>query len=31
LKNKEMLVAFEKMIFYGKSKGYKFVTIEKMR
>jgi len=27
----EMLVALEKMILYGKSQGYKFVTIEKMK
>jgi len=26
-----MLVALEKMILYGKSQGYRFVTIEKMK
>jgi len=30
-KSEQMLVALEKMILYGKSKGYKFVTIEKMK
>jgi len=30
-KSEEMLLALEKMIFYGKSQGYRFVTIEKMR
>jgi len=30
-KAEEMLVALEKMILYGKSQGYTFVTIEKMK
>jgi peptidoglycan/xylan/chitin deacetylase (PgdA/CDA1 family) len=30
-KSEEMLAALEKMILYGKSKGYTFVTIEKMK
>ena len=30
-KSKQMLVALEKIILYGKSQGYKFVTIEKMK
>ena len=30
-KSEEMLVALEKMILFGKSQGYKFVTIEKMK
>ena len=30
-KSEEMLVALEKMILYGKSQGYTFVTIEKMK
>lgn len=30
-KSEEMLVALEKMILYGKSQGYYFVTIEKMK
>ncbi len=30
-KAEEMLVALENMILYGKSQGYKFVTIEKMK
>jgi peptidoglycan-N-acetylglucosamine deacetylase len=30
-KSEQMLVALEKMILYGKSKGYTFVTIEKMK
>jgi peptidoglycan-N-acetylglucosamine deacetylase len=30
-KSDEMLAALEKMILYGKSQGYKFVTIEKMK
>jgi peptidoglycan/xylan/chitin deacetylase (PgdA/CDA1 family) len=30
-KSEEMLVALEKMILYGKSQGYKFVTIEKIK
>ena len=30
-KSEEMLVALEKMILFGKSQGYTFVTIDKMR
>jgi len=30
-KSEQMLVALEKMILYGKSQGYRFVTIEKMK
>jgi peptidoglycan/xylan/chitin deacetylase (PgdA/CDA1 family) len=30
-KSEQMLVALEKMVLYGKSQGYKFVTIEKMK
>lgn len=30
-KSEEMLLALEKMILYGKSQGYTFVTIEKMK
>jgi peptidoglycan/xylan/chitin deacetylase (PgdA/CDA1 family) len=30
-KSEQMLVALEKMILYGKSKGYKFVTIERIK
>lgn len=29
-KSEQMLVALEKMILYGKSQGYKFVTVEKI-
>ncbi len=30
-KSEEMLVALDKMILYGKSQGYKFVTIENIK